>query len=151
MNLEVANVILLFFSVWLIIISFFVLKIFITIRSIFIQTKDQNIISVLNTLLKDKEKANKEIESLFQKTASLEELSLSYIHKIGLIRFNPFGDTGGEQSFILALLDNKNNGIVLSGLYSRSGMRWYIKKVVNAKGVEHDLSIEEKKAVEQAK
>ncbi len=151
MNPESQSVIVIFLLAWLIIISFLVLKIFITIRSIFSQAKDRNIISVLDNLVKDKERTNTEVKSLSQRIALLEELSLSHIHKIGLVRFNPFGDTGGEQSFILALLDYKNTGLVLSGLYSRSGMRWYIKKVLNGKGFEHDLSSEEKKAVEQAK
>ena len=110
MNPESQSVIVIFLLAWLIIISFLVLKIFITIRSIFSQAKDRNIISVLDNLVKDKERTNTEVKSLSQRIALLEELSLSHIHKIGLVRFNPFGDTGGEQSFILALLDYKNTG-----------------------------------------
>jgi hypothetical protein len=67
------------------------------------------------------------------------------------LRFNPFNDTGGDQSFILALLDGKNAGVVISGLYSWSGTRWYAKKVVDGKGVEHELSKDEKKAIDEAK
>ena len=115
------------------------------------QTKDKNVIALINNLLKDKDAENKLIESLTHRISSLEEESLSHIYKIGLVRFNPFGDTGGEQSFILALLDHKKNGLVLSGLYSLSGMRWYIKKVINGKGLMHELSVEEQKAIDQAK
>ena len=139
------------FTIWLIVLSFFLLKIHSSLKSIFKESKEQTVISVLSSLTKEGDAANKEIASLINRVASLEEKSLSHIHKIGLIRFNPFGDTGGEQSFILALLDAKDSGVVLSGLYSRSGMRWYIKKIKEGKGVEHELSIEEKKAVESAK
>jgi hypothetical protein len=139
------------FTIWLIVLSFFLLKIHSSLKSIFKESKEQTVISVLSSLTKEGDAANKEIASLINRVASLEEKSLSNIHKIGLIRFNPFGDTGGEQSFILALLDAKDSGVVLSGLYSRSGMRWYIKKIKEGKGVEHELSIEEKKAVESAK
>jgi len=74
-----------------------------------------------------------------------------HIQKIGLVRFNPFKDTGGDQSFILSLLDAHNTGVVISGLYSRTGTRWYAKKVVVGKGSEHELSDEEVKAVHQAR
>jgi len=66
------------------------------------------------------------------------------------LRFNPFKETGGDQSFILALLDEDNNGVVLSGLYSRSGMRWYAKRIKKGLGTEHSLSEEEKEAIRQA-
>lgn len=151
MNMGVESTILLFVIIWLIIISCFVLKIYLSIRSVSRQTKDKNVIALINNLLKDKDAENKLIESLTHRISSLEEESLSHIYKIGLVRFNPFGDTGGEQSFILALLDHKKNGLVLSGLYSRSGMRWYIKKVINGKGLMHELSVEEQKAIDQAK
>ena len=74
-----------------------------------------------------------------------------HIQKIGLLRFNPFKDTGGEQSFALALVDAHDTGVVVSALYSRSGTRWYAKKVVLGKGEEYELSEEEQKAVRLAK
>ncbi len=76
---------------------------------------------------------------------------LLHIQKVGLVRFNPFKDTGGDQSFILSLIDGKDTGVVISGLYSRSGTRWYAKRIVEGKGVEYELSEEEKKAIKEAK
>ena len=73
-----------------------------------------------------------------------------YIQKIGLVRFNPFNDTGGDQSFILALIDAENSGVVISGLHTRNGTRWYAKKVENGHGVEHELSSDELKAIKSA-
>jgi hypothetical protein len=69
---------------------------------------------------------------------------------VGLLRFNPFKDTGGDQSFILSLVDKTDTGVIISGLYSRSGLRWYAKKVKNGKGIVHELSEEEKKALKEA-
>lgn len=73
-----------------------------------------------------------------------------YIAKVGLVRFNPFSDTGGTQSFTVALLDGKNNGLVMTSLYGRTGNRWYVKEVKAglARGVE--LSKEEHAAIERA-
>lgn len=107
--------------------------------------------SILDKLVREYNLAKKDITSLQVRITTLEDNTLTNIQKIGLMRFNPFHDTGGEQSFILALLDAHNSGVIISGLYARSGMRWYIKKVMEGKGIEHELSEEEKKAIETAK
>ena len=49
--------------------------------------------------------------------------------RVGLVRFNPFEDTGGNQSFALALLDAEGNGWVLSSLHARTGTRVYAKPI----------------------
>lgn len=69
------------------------------------------------------------------------------IQKVGFLRFNPFSDTGGQQSFILSLTDKNKNGVVISNLVGRSGIRWIVKKV--SKGVSSDLELtdEEKKVI----
>ncbi len=74
-----------------------------------------------------------------------------HIQRVGLVRFNPFSDTGGSQSFTLSLLDGYDNGLVMTSLYARNGHRWYIKEVVAGKGKELLLSKEEKDAVAKAK
>jgi len=98
--------------------------------------------------LNDTKKVLKETSIRIQK---LEDDGMLHIQKIGLLRFNPFRDTGGEQSFILSLVDANDSGIVISALYSRSGTRWYAKKVLLGKGEEHELSDEEHKAIRLAK
>lgn len=97
------------------------------------------------------EKTKKTLEQLSLSYDKLEKSSLSHIQKIGLIRFNPFKDTGGDQSFILALVDAENTGVVISSLHTRTGTRWYAKGIVRGKGVEHELSKEEEKALAGAK
>jgi hypothetical protein len=68
---------------------------------------------------------------------------------IGLVRFNAFDDTGGNQSFALALLDGAGDGVVLSSLHSRQTTRLYVKHV--AGGVpDAALSDEESQALRQA-
>ena len=105
---------------------------------------------VLTTIVKDVHEAKKSIANLTTRCDTIEKDQLFHIQKIGLLRFNPFKDTGGDQSFILALLDAKDTGVVITALYSRSGTRWYAKKVVNGKGSEHDLSDDEKQALKLA-
>ena len=105
--------------------------------------------SVLETLFKDLKLAQKDIDSLSVRCDTIEKDGALHIQKIGLLRFNPFKDTGGDQSFILSLVDKKDTGVVISGLYSRSGTRWYAKRIAQGKGIEHELSDDEKNALKE--
>lgn len=111
----------------------------------------QNLQTVLDTILKEVGLAKNELAIVSEKCDKIEKDGLLHIQKIGLLRFNPFKDTGGDQSFILALVDATDTGVVISGLYSRSGTRWYAKKVVAGKGLEYELSADEKKSLNLAK
>jgi len=105
---------------------------------------------VLTSIVRDVHSAKKHIAELVDRCDTIEKESQYHIQKIGLLRFNPFKDTGGDQSFILALLDAKDTGVVVTALYSRSGTRWYAKKVLSGKGADHELSEDEKKALKLA-
>ena len=113
-------------------------------------TSQRSLQKILDTLLYQINLAKKDIVTLQAQYATMEKQGKLHIQKIGLLRFNPFKDTGGDQSFILAFLDGKETGVVISGLYSRAGTRWYAKKIRNGKGVEYELSDEEKKAIKEA-
>ncbi len=69
--------------------------------------------------------------------------------RFSLLRFNPFSDTGGEQSFVLSLLDGGGNGILLTSLHGRGTTRFYAKRVIAGK-TDQELSAEEKKALSEA-
>lgn len=71
------------------------------------------------------------------------------VQKVGIVRFNPFKEVGGDQSFALALLDKNDSGVVITSLYSREGNRVYGKPIKGGVS-EHTLSEEEKKAIEVA-
>lgn len=51
------------------------------------------------------------------------------ISRIGLVRFDAFEDTGGAQSFALALVDDHGDGVVLTSLHARAATRVYIKSI----------------------
>lgn len=144
------NILFAIIFIWLVAITYFYLR----------------LISHYNKLIKNSDKGSltKIIEDVFQKEAdnsasiekinkrcdAIEEKDVLHLQKIGLIRFNPFTETGGNQSFALSLLDGKNDGLVISSLHSRLQTRWYAKTVKNGVGEEHELSEEEKKVINQA-
>lgn len=79
--------------------------------------------------------------------AKIKEAGQFYVQHIALNRFNPFGDTGGDQSFVLALLDGNKDGVVITSLHSRENTRFYVKSVEGGAGSGHPLSAEEQKII----
>lgn len=71
------------------------------------------------------------------------------ISKVGLIRFNPYDDMGGDLCFALALLDDKNNGVVISTLHSREQSFTYSKEIKNLTS-QHQITKEEQEAINKA-
>jgi len=72
------------------------------------------------------------------------------VQGVGMVRFRAFHDTGGDQSFALALVDGKGNGVVITALYAREETRVY-GKPLTAWSSSYDLSQEEQEALEQAR
>ena len=72
------------------------------------------------------------------------------IRGVETIRFNPFPDQGSNQSFAIGLLNEENDGVVISSLYSRERMSVFAKPVKNGTS-EYELSAEEKESLEKAK
>ena len=81
--------------------------------------------------------------------ATIEGRSQRSLQHIGMVRFNPFEDTGSDQSFAIALLDNRRDGIVISSLHGRANTRLFAKPVANGASPHH-LSDEESEAIRVA-
>lgn len=117
-----------------------------------IQTTSKNTLKEILEALIHEDKAQFENQKKLEKQLANLELGAQYhIQRVGLVRFNPFSDTGGSQSFTIALLDGKDNGIVMTSLYARTGNRWYVKHVKSGKGDGLELSKEEQTAITKAK
>jgi len=148
--MQVVWVIITVLCLWLVIITFFYWKLYTHYTNITKDVNGQSLFAVLEKLVRDGDITKKDIALLRQTCDRIEKEGRLHIQKIGLLRFNPFKDTGGDQSFILSLVDGQNTGVVISGLYSRSGTRWYAKKVVEGNSIDHELSEEEKRALKEA-
>lgn len=97
---------------------------------------------------------SKRIEEKYSKlldmVTDMDKTDKSKIQKVGLIRYNPFDEMGGNLCFALALLDGNDNGVVLNGIHSRTGSFTYAKPIEMGVST-YMLSEEEVKAVEMAK
>ena len=72
------------------------------------------------------------------------------IQRVGVVRFNPYHDTGGEYSFSVALLDERGSGLLLTGLYHRDQSRVYAKEISGWTSPQ-ELMDEEREAIERAR
>lgn len=88
----------------------------------------------------------REVEDLAARSAILEAAGRRAIQRVGLVRFNPFEDTGGNQSFAMALTDAAGTGFILSSLHSRTGTRVYAKAITDGRS-DGALSDEEQAAL----
>lgn len=149
-NLSLTDYFLIAAGIWFAALTFFLVKTIGQYKRLTRGAGNLNLDQILAALGKKLDLDEKRIDQLSQEVASLEKQNLLNFQKLELVRFNPFEDTGGDQSFVLALLDRQNNGIVISSLHSRNGTRVYAKPVAGGKPTTHEFSKEEKEVVAKA-
>jgi len=110
--------------------------------------KGNNIDEMLQKYVENVEEIKKENAEIERYCQKLDSDSKENLKKIGLVRYNAYKDTGSNLSFALALLNEKDTGIVLNGIYGRDTSNIYAKPVVNGKS-EYALSKEEEEAISQ--
>ncbi len=136
--------------IWLTALSFLYVRLISHYHSLTKGTQKKDIINVMNEVLKKTRDNQNHILSVNQRLDQEIEKAKKHFKRFGFKRFNPFTDTGGDQSFILALLDENNNGFVISSLHSRENTRIYAKSLENGKAIDQVLSKEEQQVINQA-
>jgi len=107
--------------------------------------------TVLEKVIGDIKNNNKQIKKNLESLIKIEKKGGFHLQKIGFLRYNPFKTTGGDQSFIFSLLDEHDDGIVVTSFHSRETTRVYAKPVKGGEGKKYKLSVEEKKVIQGAK
>ena len=147
MSIELIAVFIL--ALWLLIVSIYVYNTHRIISALSKEAKQEDFIKVLNKVLKTEVKHGKDIAHL-QK--SLEDANLKatkHLQKVGYVRFNPFNELGGDHSFVLALLNDHDTGVLITGLHTRERTRVYMKEVIKGK-TKSESSKEERQALRLA-
>lgn len=120
-------------------------------KTFFAGRKGTDLESTILAQMNHIKKLNTETKELYDICEKIHGLAGKGLSRVGYIRFNPFKDVGGDQSFAIALLDGKKNGIVLSSLFTREGTRVYSKPVLEGKPSQrYPFTEEEKHAIESA-
>jgi len=142
-------IILIVIGAWLISLTaalFWILKVFNNLTK---EVKGESLIRVLEKVLAKIEWDTKEIGEVKKEIGKIKDLDRLHLQKVGMVRFNPFRETGGDHSFTVALLDATDTGLVLTGIHTRERTRIYTKAIINGKG-EFELSENERKALVRA-
>jgi len=139
------------FFIWLIVLSIFFYRLAAHYRRLTSGITKKDLKTVLTNILEKMQGESERVDELLKQTARLKKENLSHIQKIGLVRFNPFAETGGDQSFSLAVLDDYNSGVIISSFHSREATRIYAKPVKEGQPVGYEFSREEKQAIKGAK
>lgn len=135
---------------WTLFLHFKLRKMQLASKELFQGGKIPNLEELLLEQAKNLKILDKDIQELFNISNEINALALKSLHKFAVVRFNPFKDTGGNQSFSIALLDGKNNGLTITALYTREGARVYAKSIANKDSKAFPLTDEEKQAIEIA-
>ena len=118
-------------------------------KSFFAGSQAINLESVIMALDMGLKSSQERQAVLEQALKQLEDDSTFATQKVGLVRFNPFEDGGGNFSFCLALLDAHNNGVVLTSMHGRQQNRIYTKRILNGQS-DAQLTEEENQAILEA-
>jgi len=135
---------------WLILLTLFLIRLSVHYQNLTKGISKKNLISSLNQLIAQSKANQDDIKAVEKKLNKEIKENKLHLQNVGFVRFNPFTNTGGNQSFALALLDEKGTGIVINSLHSRETTRLYAKKIIKQKSVGVSLSTEEKEAIKQA-
>jgi hypothetical protein len=112
-------------------------------------TSGGNLEQILQDHISRVQTAVQQVEEVGALAQRLKEESVFDLQHVGVVRFNPFSDTGGDQSFAIALADARGDGVLISSLHARDTTRVYAKPMIGW-GSAHSLTNEEKQAIERA-
>ncbi len=138
------------FGGWLVFLTVKYRKLTKKTRLLFSEKGNKGLGTLVEDYMIEVKKAKRKSADLESRLEEIAKLANAGFHKVGFIRYNPFGDVGGNQSFSLCLLDSADNGFVISSIHSREGTRVYSKTVISGAS-EYNLSEEEKKVIQIAK
>jgi hypothetical protein len=110
----------------------------------------QPIDALLQRILDRADFEGQAIAQLEERVRGLADEVNGHLQNVGIVRYNAFDDTGGNQSFALAMLDNRGNGALFNGLFHRTECRVYAKPVKEWKST-YSLSDEEEEAIRKAR
>jgi len=143
--------ILIFIFAWLGTITFFGIRFLRSFKKLTSGVSDKDLKTILEEVLREIDLNKKEEKEILKRLEEQEEKNQFDIQKIGLVRYNPFSDTGGDQSFVLALLNGHDDGVVITSLHGRDQTRIFTKPVEKTKPSGYEFSKEETEAINKAK
>lgn len=138
------------FFIWLGVLTFWIWKQGNFLKSLFPKTGGRDIRRKFEEIVKEVGNFRLDLDKVKKDLEEVKIEGLGHIQKVELLRFNPYGDTGGDQSFVLVLLDDRGNGKVITSLHARGGTRIFAKDVILGKSGKYRFSEEEERVIKKA-
>lgn len=135
---------------WLLVLSYLTWRQNKFLGELFPKSGERDIRKKFEEILGAVGKFKLDLGDLRDKLSEIEKDGAVHIQRVELLRYNPFGDTGGDQSFTVALLDRSGSGFIITSLHSRSGTRVFGKPVSKGKASGFEFSKEEEEVVKKA-
>jgi hypothetical protein len=134
---------------WLVVLTWILLKTKKHYDRLVQTTRKNKLDEILDQLISNDKQFANELQLINNQLIKINNEAKFYLQKIGFVRYDPF-EGRGEQSFVIALLDKEDSGIVVNFIYTRDGLRVYTKKVKHGRADKYELSEEEKNAIEKS-
>lgn len=115
-----------------------------------VKSKRHNIEEILTDYYFYVENIDEKCKALENNVNILFERIKPCVQKVGVVRYNPFDNMGGDLSYAIAFLDEEDNGILLNTIFTREASHTYCKPVEGGKS-EYTLCYEEQEAIKRAK
>ncbi|MBH1941959.1 DUF4446 family protein [Mobilitalea sibirica] len=110
----------------------------------------QNLEGLILSRFSEIDKLKLDTKGIHAQVEKINDNLLSTYQKIGVVKYDAFKEMGGKLSFVLALLDKNNNGIIMNSVHSsREGCYTYLKEIIKGESF-LELSEDEKSALNQA-
>lgn len=139
-----------FFILWLLVLTYFFFQMRSHYNRLTGNVSKKDLLSSLNHLISVSSQNSDTIKTLQENLTKETAENKKHLQRIGFQRYNPFTDTGGDQSFSAAFLDDNGDGIMISSLHSRENTRLYAKQVESGKVLGQAISKEEQHVINEA-
>ena len=134
---------------WLGILTFIVLSQRNFLKDLFPKDNSRDIRNKFKEVLDAISGFEKNNQILENRLTGFKKDSLENFSKLAVLKYNPYNDTGGDQSFSLVILNGKMDGVLITSLHSRGSTRIYLKNIKSAES-ELELSKEEASVLKRA-
>lgn len=145
-----ATVVMAAVFIWLLVLTFLIGKQNNFLKSLFSKSGEVNLRKRFEEIIEIVSGFKSELVDLEDGIEVVKKQGLQHIQRVELLRYNPYNDTGGDQSFTMCLLEHQGSGVVITSLHARSGTRVFGKEVSFGKSTKHQLSKEEELVIQKA-
>ncbi len=149
MNFLLSNILALIVAAIVVVLLVMILRLEWRLRQIMRGKSARDLEEVIINLGRETNRIRDKVIEIIGALQDLDARLCKSVSRVETIRFNPFRNEGGNQSFATAFLDDTGDGVVISSLYSRDKVNTYAKPIKKLHS-EYELTREEREVITKA-